>query len=179
MKQLPKKFFEQKTLRVARELLGKYLVRKVGNKIIRDMITEVEAYVGPHDLASHSSKGRTPRTEVMHSEAGTIYVYFIYGMYFMLNIVTEEKDFPAAVLIRSTARVKGPGRVAREFGIDKSLNGKALGRASGLWIEDPSTSLRTRGQKIIRTPRIGVAYAKEWAEKPYRFVLKDSKTSRP
>ncbi|MES2214343.1 MAG: DNA-3-methyladenine glycosylase [Patescibacteria group bacterium] len=165
---LRRSFFGQKTLVVARDLVGKTLVRKIGDTIVRDTITEVEAYVGPHDLASHSSKGRTPRTEVMHARAGTIYVYLIYGMYFMLNIVTEEKDFPAAVLIRSTRTVKGPGRVAREFGIDKNLNGKMLGRLSGLWIEDAP---RIPSSKIARTPRIGVDYAGKWKDKPYRFVL--------
>lgn len=175
MKKVSKEFFEQKTLTVARDLLGKYLVRKVGNKIVREMITEVEAYVGPHDLASHSSKGRTKRTEVMHAEAGTIYIYLIYGMYWMLNIVTEAKDFPAAILIRSTENVKGPGRVAREFAIDKNLNGLKLGAKSGLWIEEGE---KVSSKQILRTPRIGVNYAKEWADKPYRFVLKAAKTSR-
>ncbi|MDB5266839.1 MAG: putative 3-methyladenine glycosylase [Parcubacteria group bacterium] len=169
MSLLPSSFFEQKTLTAARALVGKTLVRKIGDKTVRDSITEVEAYVGPHDLASHSSKGRTARTEVMHGKPGTIYVYLIYGMYWMLNIVTEEKDFPAAILIRSTEKVKGPGRVAREFGIDKNLNGKKLGRASGLWIEDAPP---VPSSKILRTPRIGVDYAGAWKDKPYRFVLK-------
>src|SRR5687767_4392651 len=133
MKVDPNKFFKSKTLTVAKELLGKTLVRQIGNKIIRERITEVEAYIGPHDLACHSSKGRTARTEIMFKEAGTIYVYLIYGMYWMLNIVTEEKDYPAAILIRGTENVSGPGRVTREFDIDKKLNGKLLGKESGLW----------------------------------------------
>ncbi|MDB5254569.1 MAG: putative 3-methyladenine glycosylase [Parcubacteria group bacterium] len=170
MRKLPHSFFEQKTLKVARELIGKTLVRKIGNKTVKEIITEVEAYIGPHDLASHSSKGRTKRTEVMHAQAGTIYVYFIYGMYWMLNIVTEEKDFPAAVLIRATEKVKGPGRVAREFGIDKSLNGKMLNEETGLWIEDAPSVPHTQ---VIKTPRIGVDYAGAWKDKPYRFILKN------
>ncbi len=170
MKRLPSSFFRDKTLKVARNLVGKTLVRKVGNKIVRDTITEVEAYIGPHDLASHSSKGRTKRTDVMHANPGTIYIYLIYGMYFMLNIVTEDKDFPAAVLIRGTKRVSGPGRVTREFGIDKNLNGKVLGYKSGLWIEDAP---RISEKNILRTPRIGVDYSGIWKDKPYRFVLKD------
>lgn len=169
MKKLPLSFFQKKTLNVARDLVGKTLVRKIGDKTVKDTITEVEAYIGPHDLASHSSKGRTPRTEVMHADPGTIYVYLIYGMYFMLNIVTEEKDFPAAILIRGTKNVRGPGRVAREFGIDKNLNGKLLGTKSGLWIEDAP---RITEKNILRTPRIGVDYAGVWKDKPYRFVLK-------
>src|SRR3989338_10387266 len=103
-------FFKRKTLVVAKDLLCKYLVRKLNGNIIREKITEVEAYVGPHDLACHSSRGRTPRCEPMFIEAGTIYVYFTYCMHWMLNIVTEQIDFPAAVLIRATDGVSGPAR---------------------------------------------------------------------
>lgn len=174
MSMLTSTFFNRKTLIVARGLIGKILVRKIGSKIIREKITEVEAYIGPHDLASHSSRGRTERTEVMHQEAGTIYVYLIYGMYWMLNIITEEKDFPAGVLIRSTEKVKGPGRVTREFGIDKSLNGKKLGKKTGLWIEEGE---KISPSNILRTPRIGVDYAGDWKDKPYRFVLKPKEES--
>lgn len=172
MKILPLSFFQRKTLIVAEDLLGKYLVRKIGSQTIKDMITEVEAYVGPHDLASHSSKGRTKRTEAMHAKGGTIYVYFIYGMHNMLNIVTEEEDYPAAVLIRGTEKVTGPGRVAKEFKIDKTLYGLPLGKKTGLWIEKADKE----GKKLIlKTPRIGVDYAGVWAKKPYRFVLIDKK----
>lgn len=170
MKMLPLSFFDRKTLTVARDLVGKTLVRQIGNKIVRDTITEVEAYIGPHDLASHSSKGRTPRTEVMYQKAGTVYVYLIYGMYFMLNIITEKEGFPAGVLIRGTRKVNGPGRVAREFGIDLHLKGKALGKKTGLWIEKGES---VNPRRILRTPRIGIDYAGEWKEKPYRFVLRD------
>lgn len=97
---LRKNFYQRKTLDVAQELLGCYLVRKIGKKIIRGRITEVEAYVGEDDLASHASRGRTPRTEMMYGAAGRAYVYMIYGMYHCLNAVTEKKNFPAAVLIR-------------------------------------------------------------------------------
>src|SRR3990167_9897625 len=170
-------FFNRKTLKVAEELLGKYLARKIGRKIIREKITETEAYIGPHDLACHSSRGRTTRNGPMFCEAGTIYVYFTYGMHWMLNIVTEEKDFPAAVLIRGTENVSGPARLTKHFKIDKMLNGQMIGKKSGLWIEENSpTSLKLRGikEKITKTPRIGVSYAgKIWAEKPYRFILKD------
>ncbi len=170
MRALPHSFFNRKTLTVARELVGKYLVREVDGKIVRQMITEAEAYVGPHDLACHSSRGKTPRNEPMFGDAGTIYVYFTYGMHWMLNIVTEEKDFPAAVLIRATEAVSGPARLTKALKIDKKLNGLKLGKKSGLWIEDgPAIPPR----KILRTARIGVSYAKDgWAEKPYRFLLK-------
>jgi DNA-3-methyladenine glycosylase len=167
---LGEKFFNQKTLKVAEELLGKYLVRKVGRRVIREKITEVEAYIGPHDLASHSSKGRTPRTEIMFSKAGTIYVYFIYGMYFMLNIVTEKKDFPAAILVRATENFKGPGILTRELGVTKELNGKLADKKSGLWFEGSGEKINKR--KIKKSPRIGVHYAGPvWSEKKYRFTL--------
>jgi len=169
MKILPHSFFQRKTLVVAKDLLGKYLVRRINGKIIREKITEVEAYIGPHDLASHSSKGRTKRTEAMHAHGGTIYVYFIYGMYYMLNIVTEAKDYPAGILIRGTEKTSGPGRVAKKFKIDKELYGKKLGNLSGLWIEQ-GEEISTI--KILKTPRIGVNYAGIWANKPFRFLLK-------
>lgn len=175
MKILPHSFFNRKTLRVAQSLIGKYLVRKINGKIMRDKIIETEAYVGPHDLACHSSRGKTARNEIMFREAGTIYVYFTYGMHWMFNIVTEEKGFPSAVLIRGTEHISGPARLTKKFKIDKMLNGKKLGKKSGLWVEDepPSPKASSSRRKIIRTPRIGVAYAKEgWAEKTYRFVLK-------
>ncbi len=168
---LPQSFFKRKTLLVAKELIGKTLVRKVDGKVIRQTITETEAYIGPHDLASHSSKGRTKRTEPMFGPAGTIYVYFTYGMHWMLNIVTEEKDFPAAVLIRGTSEVSGPARLTKYLKIDKKLNGKMLSKKSGLWIES-NLKIENRKLKILRLPRVGVPYAGPWAQKLYRFVLK-------
>ncbi len=167
---LSRLFFDRKTLVVARELLGKCLVRKVNGKIFKERITETEAYVGSHDLACHSSRGKTARNEIMFREAGTIYIYFTYGMHWMLNIVTEEKGFPAAVLIRSTENITGPARLTKALKIDKSLNGKKLGKKSGLWIEDGA---KIPHRKILCMPRVGVAYAGEWAKKPYRFVLKE------
>lgn len=169
-KVLNKNFFNRKTLVVAKDLLGKYLVRKIGKKIVREKITEVEAYVGPHDLACHSARGRTTRNEPMYSEAGTIYVYFTYGMHWMLNIVTEKKDFPSAVLIRGTQNIYGPARLTKALKIDKRLNGKHLGKKSGLWIENGEK----KNWKILRTPRIGIHYAGPiWRNKKYRFVLYD------
>jgi DNA-3-methyladenine glycosylase len=170
VKKVPKTFFEAKTLKVAKSLLGTYLVRQLGNKVIREKITEVEAYIGEHDLACHASRGRTARTEVMFKEAGTIYVYLIYGVYWMLNVVTEEKGSGAAVLIRATQNYKGPGILTRELKINKSLNDKPLGEKTGLWIE---AGLSTKS-KVLRAPRVGVDYAGDiWAKKPYRFILKD------
>jgi len=169
---LPRAFFEHSTLKVARELIGMYVVRKLSGQQIALMITETEAYDGPLDQACHAHRGKTARTVPMYDRAGTIYVYFIYGMYHMLNIVTGPKGYPAAVLIRGVQSEKvvldGPGKLTRELRIDKTLNHQRLGRKSGLWIEDRGIII-PKG-KIKRTPRIGVSYAKEWAEKPYRFV---------
>ena len=113
----------------------------------------------------------------MFAEAGTIYVYFIYGMYFMLNIVTEEKDFPAAILIRATENFKGPGVLTRELGINKSLNGKVANKKTGLWFEETPTlksGSRPKSVGIKKSPRIGINYAGPiWSAKKYRFTLVD------
>lgn len=172
MKQLPQSFFERKTLTVAKDLIGKYLVREVGGNIIREMITETEAYVGEKDLACHTSRGKTERNKVMFESAGTIYVYFTYGMHWMLNIVTENRC-GTAILIRGTENISGPARLTKALKIDRSLNGMKLGKKSGLWIE---SDLKTENSKlkIMRTPRIGVAYAGPvWSKKLYRFLLQD------
>ncbi len=170
MRILPNTFFNRKTLTVARELPGKYLVRKLGGKIIRQKITEVEAYIGPHDLASHSRHGKTSRNEAMFMRAGTIYVYFTYGMHWMLNISTDSEGMGAAVLIRGTSEVSGPGRLTKALKIDEKLNGKSLGKKTGLWIEENPESSKQK-IRILRSPRIGIGYAGVWADKPYRFLL--------
>lgn len=173
-KVLKKDFFERKTVVVAKDLLGKFLVRKIKNEEASYMITEVEAYIGPHDLACHSSRGRTPRNEVMYMKAGTIYVYFTYGMHFMLNIITEKKDFPAGVLIRGVKGIVGPGRVTKALSIDKKLNKLPLSKKTGLWIEDRGEIVSTKN--ISATPRIGINSAGEiWAKKKLRFLLKSAK----
>jgi DNA-3-methyladenine glycosylase len=154
---------------VARELLGKYLVRRIGGDVVAAPIIETEAYVGPHDLACHGSKGRTPRTEVMFGPGGHWYVYFIYGIHWMLNAVTDDEGYPAAVLVRGAGAWSGPARLTKALAIDKRLNAQAIAPASGLWIEDRGERPR-RGQ-VRRTPRIGVDYAGAWAAKPYRFVI--------
>jgi DNA-3-methyladenine glycosylase len=170
-KVLDKQFFNRKTLIVAQDLLGKYLVRKIGRKIRRYKITEVESYVGSHDLASHSSKGRTERNEVMFGEAGRFYIYLVYGMYYMLNVVTEEKDSPSAILIRGLESISGPGRITKTLGIGKKLNGKLASPKSRLWFEGGE---KNSARKIKRAPRIGVNYAGPlWSKKPYRFILEE------
>lgn len=167
-KPLPQKFFKAPVLRVAKSLVGKYLVRKIRGKEVALMITEVEAYDGSNDLACHARHGKTKRNEVMFGEAGHFYVYFTYGMHWMLNIVTGPKDYPAAVLIRGVEGISGPGRLTKKLKIDKKLNGKPASKKSGLWFEDRGIG---RGMRVRRTPRIGVDYAGHWARKPYRFVI--------
>jgi DNA-3-methyladenine glycosylase len=123
---LPASFYARPTLRVARSLIGKYLVRETTAGLRAGRIIEVEAYVGFHDRASHASRGRTKRTEVMFGRPGLAYVYLIYGMHHCLNVVTERADFPAAVLIRAVEDeaelIDGPGRVCRSFKIDREFN---------------------------------------------------------
>src|ERR671918_1740788 len=126
---LTRAYFNRPTLVVARSLLGKYLVRQNGSGTMAGKIVEVEAYVGPHDMACHASKGRTLRTDVLFGLPGISYVYLIYGMYHCLNVVTEREGFPAAILIRavehrdsSSVLIDGPGRVCRAFHIDLRLN---------------------------------------------------------
>ena len=129
---------------VARELMGKYLVRRVDRIEQAAPITETEAYVGPHDLACHASVGRTPRNEPLFGPPGCWYVYFIYGIHWMLNAVTDEDGYPAAVLIRGVGRWNGPGKLTKALAIDKRFNTLAIDPASELWIED-------RGLRIARS----------------------------
>jgi len=163
-------FFGRSALVVAPQLLGKFLVRREGDREIVAMITEVEAYAGEEDLACHASRGRTARTEVMYAQGGVWYVYLVYGMHEMLNIVTGLSGNPHAVLIRGVEGVNGPGRVTKAFGIGRAFNKKSASRESRLWIEDRGVCIPKKD--IERTPRIGVAYAKEWAQRPWRFVVK-------
>jgi DNA-3-methyladenine glycosylase len=164
-------FFRRPTLQVARDLIGCYLVCAHNGTIKRYMITETEAYDGHDDLASHASKGLTPRTSIMFGPAGYYYVYFVYGIHWMLNIVTGEKDYPAAVLIRGIEGATGPARLTKLLGITGELNGKKVSRQSGFWIEKRKADIAPR--MIQATPRIGVDYAGPiWSKKRYRFVLK-------
>jgi DNA-3-methyladenine glycosylase len=169
-------FFERNTLKVTRELLGCFLVREYRGKIWRGMITEVEAYVGEDDLACHASRGLTPRTKVMYGEPGHAYVYMIYGMYYCLNIVTEQKNFPAAVLIRALKiedvdykKTNGPGKLCKFLKIDRRLNKLDLTKGVKLWLEhrDPKIKL----PKVKNSRRIGIDYAKHCREYLWRFSL--------
>ena len=137
---------------------------------IASTIVETEAYEGVHDLASHSSKGRTSRTEVMFGPAGRFYVYRIYGLHWMLNVVTGAENDAAAILIRGVDGRNGPGRVATALGVDASFYGKEARPETGLCFE--SATMPRHKMRILATPRIGVAYAGPiWAPKKLRFVL--------
>lgn len=179
---LTRKYFQRPTLQVARSLLGKYLVRANDKKMTAGKIVEVEAYVGPEDRACHASRGRTDRTDVMFGPPGVAYVYFIYGMYHCLNVVTEKEGHPAAVLIRAvevdSSLIDGPGRVCRALDIDRKLNRLDLTLGRDLWFEDRGE--RVRDMEVGSYPRIGVDYAGEWAAKPWRFRLanRNSKIAR-
>ena len=165
---LKAEFFNRSAIAVARDLLGTYLVREIGGKIERYKIVETESYEGSQDKASKASRGQTPGNAPMFAEAATIYVYFTYGMHWMLNIVCGKAGHPSAVLIRGVAGCIGPARLTKKLGIDKMLNEKMLGKKSSLWIEEGD------GQKlkIKKTPRIGIdSSGPVWSKKLYRFVL--------
>lgn len=169
MKIVPINYFKNNALEVAPFLIGKYLTRKFDdNSILKYKITETEAYCGEQDKACHASKGRTPRTEVMYMDGGTIYVYFVYGMHWMFNIVTGKVNEPEAVLIRGVEEFNGPAKLTKAMQINKSFNSLKLGIKNNLWIEDGEDNV-----KYTTSKRIGIAYAgKEWIEKPWRFVIK-------
>ncbi len=160
--------FRLDVLDVAPWILGKYLVRKFDDgTIIRLPITEVEAYRGEEDLACHASKGKTPRNQIMYESGGLLYLYFIYGMYWMLNIVTGEKDNPQAILIRGIEGFNGPGKLTRKLELDKNFYGANICSSSQIWLEDSGIIA-----KYQTTPRIGIDYAGDWKIKPWRFLLK-------
>ena len=178
-------FFDRNTVQVARDLLGKFLVRRQGQSVIAAKIIETEAYCGQSDLACHASKGLTPRTKILFGPPGHTYIYLIYGMYYCLNFVTRKPGQPEAVLIRAVDLLgaDGPGKLTRAFKIDRSLNDLPPDNTE-LWIEDPAPRrILVRGKpswvwsktprsRIKATKRIGVEYAGPWASKLWRFVLK-------
>ena len=177
---LLKNFYNRPTLCVAQDLLGCFLVRRIDEKIIRAKIIETEAYNGPEDLASHASRGKTERNKIMFGEPGTIYVYFTYGIHYMFNIVTEAKDYPAAVLIRAIEieslgkekfNTNGPARLTKFLQIDKKFNGLSVcNKNSGLWVEGREEKIESR--QIEKAKRVGIDYAKEYKDKLWRFILK-------
>ncbi len=177
LKKLGRSFYQRDAERLARDLIGAILVRRSRGKEYRARIVEAEAYIGPHDLASHSSKGRTKRTEIMFGPAGHAYVYLVYGMYEMFNIVAGKTGSGQAVLIRAAepvggwkADLSGPGKLTREFKITRPLNGLDLTGDTLYLVHDPDYRPRIRRDK-----RIGVDYAGEWKNKPLRFFDGKSK----
>ena len=188
---LQRSFFAQDTHKVARGLLGKLLVRRWRGKYMAGRIVEVESYVGVNDKACHAAKGRTKRNEVMFGEAGYAYVYLIYGMYHCLNIVTERKNFPAAVLIRALEPVEeidlmcksrktnvfnnlttGPGKLTQALRITRALNGEDLISSDKMFVVDDG--LKVGPDNIADSPRIGVDYAQEDAGLLWRYHVRNS-----
>ena len=183
---LPRSFYNHPTLTVARELIGARLVRILDGLKLVGLITETEAYISGKDLACHAKAGRTPRTAVMFEEPGHAYVYFTYGNHWMLNVVTERVDFPAAVLIRAIQPVEGvelmmerrnggdtfgPGKLCQAMGITKLENGVDLTEKSGgLWIE---SGMKVPNSLVTKGPRVGLNNTPEpWLSKPWRFLVK-------
>lgn len=187
---LKKGFLARGAEEVARDLLGKVIVRKFQNgRIIRATIVETEAYIGEHDLASHARRGRTKRTDVMYGEAGMIYMFFTYGVHWMLNIVTSKKGDPQAVLVRGVRVVNtlpseeggvreedkdisGPGKLTKYLELDESFYNEDITTSKELWVELPTPKASVAKEDVVVTPRIGIDYAKEWRDKPLRFLLR-------
>ena len=175
-------FFARDTLEVANDLIGKLLVRETDGRLRWGRLIEVEAYCGPEDRAAHSWRGHTPRTTVMYGPPGRAYVYLIYGMHNCLNFVTRPEGCPQAVLVRAlepgpgVGRCSGPGLVSKALDIDRSLNGAPL-QPPALYVIDDG--FRPIPGAVARTPRVGVGYAKVWADLPWRFCLDSPHLSRP
>jgi DNA-3-methyladenine glycosylase len=161
-------FFDRPAEELARALLGTAIVRQLPTGLQRCVITETEAYLGPHDLACHTARGRTARTEVMFGPPGTHYIYLVYGLHLMLNVVAGPPHSGSAVLLRSAGSTQGPGRLGRTLDLSMQLNGKMALPKTGLWFEQVDLPPR----KIRSTARIGVDYAgPKWARRKLRFVV--------
>ena len=182
---LSRRFFARPTLTVARELLNQRLVRVYQGERLSGIIVETEAYIGEDDSAAHSFHGRTSRTAIMYGDPGKAYVYFTYGMHWMLNFVTESEGFPAAVLVRALAPAEGietmrrlrgrepladgPAKLCQALAIDRSLLGEDIATSDKLFVERRP---QIPEAKVQRTPRIGIGYADASArERPWRFLF--------
>ncbi|HEY4372541.1 MAG TPA: DNA-3-methyladenine glycosylase [Burkholderiales bacterium] len=180
---LPRVFYDRPAIEVAPDLLGKLLVREHEGRRQVGRIVEVEAYLGPHDLAAHSARGRTQRTEVMFGPPGYAYVYMIYGIHYCMNVVTEPAGVASAVLLRAIeplqnidTRTQGPGLLCKAMGIDKRLHGHDMLSEDFFLAELPAPPRIT----VVRRPRIGVDYAGHWARRLLRFYVKGNPwISRP
>jgi len=174
-RRLSRDFYRRDAVTVARDLLGRVLARRLPDgRVLRAPIVEVEAYDGTRDRASHAFPGRTLRNAPMFSPGGIAYVYLIYGMHHCLNLVTGDADHPSAVLVRAAAwpedpkAASCPGKLARAFAIDRTLNGASL-LGPDLWLEEGTPVPR---RAVARTRRIGVDYAGSWAARRLRFYVK-------
>ena len=172
-KPLPRSFYARDAIHLAPALIGKILLRRIGGRTRRARIVETEAYIGEHDLACHASKGRTNRTEIMFGPPGHAYVYFIYGMHHMLNIVAAGEDDAQAVLIRAAepldgwdVNLTGPGRLARGLELTRAHNGVDLTRGELVLTGDPDAA---KPPRVTRSKRIGVDYAGHWKHRLLRF----------
>ena len=177
MQRLPRSFYNRDTALIARELLGKWVVHRTVSSERIGKIVEVEAYLGAHDLASHSSKGLTARTQTMFGPPGHAYVYLIYGVHHCLNVVTERAGVGAAVLIRAlepvkniSGRTQGPGLLCRAMDIDRRMNGNDL-VSDDFFI---AATVSAEKHSVVKRPRIGVDYAKHWAKRRLRFYIRDN-----
>jgi len=171
-RRLDTNFYLNDVLIVAPALLGKIIaIRYPDGTVSRHLITETEAYRGVEDKACHASKGKTIRNEVMFRRGGYVYVYFVYGMYWMLNVVTGVMNEPQAVLIRGAGEYNGPGKLTRALGIDGSFYGEDLTVSDRIWFEDAGYQARWETK-----PRVGINYAgSPWVEMPWRYILKSLK----
>jgi DNA-3-methyladenine glycosylase len=164
-------FFEKDALEVAPNLLGKFLVVKTEKVIKKFKIVEVEIYRGEEDKGCHANKGKTKRNQIMYSSGGYLYIYLIYGMYWMLNIVTGKRGHPQAILIRGLEGLNGPGKITKALGIDRSYYGENLAVSDRIWIEDNNENV-----EYFTAKRIGIDYAGEpWKDKPWRYILKNKR----
>lgn len=163
---LSRAFFLRDVLEVAPDLIGKVLTVKYDNgSFNRSVISEVEAYRGTEDKACHACRGRTARTEIMYHEGGRLYIYLVYGIHWMMNVVTGPENDPQAILIRGVQSCYGPGRVTKMFGIDNSYYGEDLTISERIWIEDSGIA-----PSVKTGSRIGIDYAGEyWITRPWRF----------
>lgn len=202
-KRLKRNFYTRPTLSVAKELLGKYLIRKIGRKKLIGRIVETEAYIGPQDKASHAYKGKiTNRNKTEYLEGGHIYIYLCYGIHWQLNFTTEKEGKPECVLIRALepliankhefttnttnkdsqkfsakfAKIRnlanGPGKLCRWMKLDKFFDEEDVTKSKRIWLEDRSEKILL--PQIVKTKRIGIDYAGEWAKKPWRFYIKNN-----
>jgi len=193
MTKLSKSFFlREDVVQISKELLGKYLYTNIGDVVAAGMIVETEAYMGPEDKASHAYGNRkTARTEPFYKEGGIGYVYLCYGIHHLFNIITNKANVPHAILIRaiepkegieamllrrkktklSYDLTSGPGTLSKALGISSGQNGLNI-TGKSIWLEDKGVKLKA--EQIIASPRVGIDYAEEFIDKPWRFRIKDN-----